>query len=317
MASVVVVTGAAGFIGSNLVDELLSRGHQVIGIDNFDTGQRENLFGALQGKRFRLIEADISSTDFGSDIKDKVDLIVHLAAISSVKRSLEDPILVNKTNVAGTLNVLEMARRLDATRVVFSSSAAVYGNPETMPVPEVAPCSPLSPYAASKLSGELYVRSYGSSYGIENSILRYFNVFGPRQAYSEYSGVISIFINQALRNKTLTIEGSGENTRSFIYIEDIMKATLLACEKKDADGAILNLSGTETISIANLADLIKKNVKGTRSDITHVTPRPGDVKHSIGNIERAEKLLGFRPSVNLEEGLQKTIEWYRAHTVSM
>jgi UDP-glucose 4-epimerase len=317
MASIAVITGAAGFIGSNLVDELLTRGHQVIGIDNFDTGRRENLFRALQNKQFKLIEADISSTGFGSDIKGKADVVFHLAAISSVKRSLENPILVNKTNVAGTVNVLEMARRLDATRVVFSSSAAVYGNPDTMPVSEVAPCSPLSPYAASKLSGELYVRSYGSSYGIENSILRYFNVYGPRQAYSEYSGVISIFINQALRNKTLTIEGSGENTRSFIYIDDIVKATLLASEKAEADGAILNLSGTETISISKLAELIKKTVKGTRSGITHVAPRPGDVKSSIGNIERAEKLLGFGPVIDLEDGLQKTIEWYRAHTVSM
>jgi nucleoside-diphosphate-sugar epimerase len=317
MESIAVITGAAGFIGSNLVDELLTRGHQVIGIDNFDTGRRENLFEALQNKQFKLIEADISATDFGSDIKGNVDVVFHLAAISSVKRSLEDPILVNKTNVAGTVNVLEMARRLDASRVVFSSSAAVYGNPETMPVPEAAPCSPLSPYAASKLSGELYVRSYGSSYGIENSILRYFNVYGPRQAYSEYSGVVSIFINQALRNKTLTIEGSGENTRSFIYIDDIVRATLLAGEKAEADDAILNLSGTETISISKLAEIIKKNVKGTRSEITHVALRPGDVKDSTGNIERAEKLLGFSPVINLEDGLQKTIEWYRAHTVSM
>jgi UDP-glucose 4-epimerase len=317
MTSIVVVTGAAGFIGSNLVDELLSRGYQVIGIDNFNTGRRDNLAAALQNRQFRLIEADISVGDLSKEIKNKVDLVFHLAAVSSVKKSLEDPIFVNRINVTGTLQVLEMARRLDATRVVFSSSAAVYGDPERMPVQEISPCTPLSPYAASKLAGELYVQSYGSSYGIEHSILRYFNVYGPRQAYSEYSGVISIFINQALRNLPITIEGTGENSRSFIYVDDITRATILASEKASAKSTIMNLSGTETVSITDLAQVIKKNISGTRSSITHVGPRPGDVKQSTGSMKRAQNLLGFTPEVSLENGLQKTIQWYRAHTVSM
>jgi UDP-glucose 4-epimerase len=317
MTSIAVVTGAAGFIGSSLVDELLSRGCQVIGIDNFDTGSRENLVGALQNKQFRLIEADISKDNLTKEIKDKIDLVFHLAAVSSVKRSFEDPVFVNRTNVVGTLKVLEIARKLDATRVVFSSSAAVYGDPERMPVQETSPCSPLSPYAASKLAAEMYIQSYSSSYGIENSILRYFNVYGPRQANSEYSGVIAIFINQALRDLPMTIEGTGENTRSFIYVHDVTRATILATEKGTAKGMTVNISGIEAISISDLAHLIKKTVRGTRSNITHIAARPGDVKHSTGDMERARKILGFTPEVPLERGLRKTIEWYRAHTVSM
>jgi nucleoside-diphosphate-sugar epimerase len=317
MTASAVVTGAAGFIGSNLVDHLLSRGYQVIGIDNFDTGRHENLAAALQNKRFRLIEADISSGDLSREIKTDIGLVFHLAAISSVKRSLEDPVLVNRVNVTGTLQVLEMARKLDATRVVFSSSAAVYGNPERMPVQETSPCSPLSPYAASKLAGELYVQSFGSSYGIEYSTLRYFNVYGPRQAYSEYSGVISIFINQALRNLPIAIEGTGENTRSFIYVTDVIDATLLAGISPNVKGLTVNISGVDTISIADLAQVIKESVKGTKSSIVHVAPRPGDVKHSTGSMKQANGLLGFTPKVKLKNGLQKTTDWFRAHTEPM
>ncbi|RDE12369.1 MAG: hypothetical protein C4K48_10080 [Candidatus Thorarchaeota archaeon] len=312
MTGVAIVTGAAGFIGSGLVDLLLSRGYQVIGIDNFRTGTKENLAEATKSRQFQLIEADISDDSLINRVNERVDTVFHLAAVSSVKQSLEDPVYVNRVNVAGTLNVFEMARRLDARRIVFSSSAAVYGDPESMPVREEFPCSPLSPYAASKMAGEIYLQSYSTSYGIGGTILRYFNVFGPRQACSEYSGVISIFINQALENRPITIEGTGEQTRSFVYVDDVTLATLTAAERPDAEGMILNLSGTESISIADLAQSIKRNVKGTKSKIVHVSPRPGDIKDSVGSIKRAQKILDFNPETELLSGLRKTIEWYRA-----
>ncbi len=317
MTGTVIVTGAAGFIGSNLVDLLLSRGYDVIGIDNFRTGSRENLAEAIKSRQFQLIEADVSDDSLINRVKEKVDTVFHLAAVSSVKQSLEDPIFVNRVNVAGTLNVFEMARRSDARRIVFSSSAAVYGDPESMPVREEFPCTPLSPYAASKMAGELYLQSYSTSYGIGGTILRYFNVFGPRQVCSEYSGVISIFINQALGNRPITIEGTGEQTRSFVYVDDVVLATLQAAEKPSAEGMILNLSGTESISIADLAQSIKRNVKGTKSKIVHVSPRAGDVKDSIGSIERAQKILDFNPETGLLSGLRKTIRWYRARKLTL
>jgi len=223
---------------------------------------------------------------------------------------------VNDTNVTGTINVLEMARKLEIKRFVFSSSAAIYGNPEKMPIYEDAPCNPLSPYAASKIAGELYIHSYNEVYGIDGTILRYFNVYGPRQAYSEYSGVISIFANQAIKNEPITIEGSGEQTRSFIYVEDIAKATLTAGERDGASEMTINLSGTESISISKLAHFIRENVEDSHSEIVNIEPRPGDVKDSIGSMERADKILQFYPEVQLEEGLRKTIDWYKTHQSS-
>ncbi|MDH4214725.1 MAG: SDR family NAD(P)-dependent oxidoreductase [Candidatus Thorarchaeota archaeon] len=326
MTATVIVTGAAGFIGSALSELLLARGYYVLGIDNFRTGKRENLSEIRGNKRFRLLEADVTQNKLSEDVikalsqahlkSNEIDIIFHLAAISSVKESIENPVLMNETNVRGTINILEMVRRLEIKRFVFSSSAAVYGNPEKMPIYEEAPCNPLSPYAASKIAGELYIHSYNQLYNIGGTILRYFNVYGPRQAYSEYSGVISIFTNQALRNEPITVEGTGEQTRSFIYVEDIARATLAAGERDTASGMTINLSGTESISISNLAQFIRQNVEGSESEVIHVNPRPGDVKDSIGSMERAGEILQFNPEVRLEEGLRKTIDWYKTHQSS-
>ncbi|MFW9907388.1 MAG: SDR family NAD(P)-dependent oxidoreductase [Candidatus Thorarchaeota archaeon] len=323
MTNTAIVTGAAGFIGSALVERLISEDYSVLGIDNFRTGKRENLSVVQSEPRFHLLEADISKGVLtknitkgisSSQFKSKdVDVLFHLAAISSVKESIVNPQLVNETNVAGTINILEMARQLEIKRLVFSSSAAVYGNPEKMPIHEEASCQPLSPYAASKIAGELYIHSYAELYGIGETILRYFNVYGPRQGYSEYSGVISIFANQALRNEPITIEGTGDQTRSFIYVDDITRATVAAGEIDKASGMTINLSGIESISISKLAQIIRKNVTSSKSEIIYVQPRPGDVKESTGSMKRAHKILQFHPEVSLDDGLRKTIEWYRAH----
>jgi len=228
MTNTIVVTGASGFIGSHLVDQLLAKGYDVIGIDNMRTGREENLTLARNNDRFRLLIADIRDDDLAIQIDSDVDAIYHLAAISSVALSIEDPLLVTDVNAKGTVKILELAREVHAKRVVFSSSAAVYGNPEKMPVREDFTLNPLSPYAASKIAAEMYMRSYSSSYDIDSTILRFFNVYGPRQAYSEYSGVVSIFASQALLNKPIKIEGDGEQTRSFVHVSDVARATVLA-----------------------------------------------------------------------------------------
>ena len=317
MMRTIVVTGASGFIGSHIVDQLLAKGYSVIGIDNMRTGRKENLSEAMKNDKFRLLTVDIRDANLSSMIEEDVDTIFHLAAISSVKKSVENPIFVNDVNVNGTVNVLELARELKVKRFVFSSSAAIYGNPEEMPVHEDCTFTPLSPYAASKVAGEMYIRSYSSSFGIDSTILRYFNVYGPRQAFSEYSGVISIFINQALTNKPITIEGDGDQTRSFVHVSDVARFTILAGEKNTAIGATINFSGPDLVSIKRIAQLLKENVQGSKSDVVHGPSRVGDVKDSIGNIERAQKLLGFTPMIPLERGLQETAEWYRAHLGTM
>ena len=313
MTTSVIVTGASGFIGSHLVDQLLAKGYNVIGIDNMRTGRKENLSEAMKSDRFRFMNADIRDDDLASKIDCEIHAIYHLAAISSVKMSIEDPLQVNDVNTRGTLNIMELAREVSAKRIVFSSSAAVYGNPEEMPVHEDSTLNPLSPYAASKIAAEMYIRSYSASYDIGSTILRYFNVYGPRQAFSEYSGVVSIFVNQALADKPLKIEGDGEQTRSFVHVSDVARATILAGEQETAIGAIVNISGTGLVSIKQIAQLIKENVQGSKSEIIHVPSRVGDVKDSIGNIERAQKLLGFTPEIPLERGLHETVEWYRTH----
>ena len=311
MTQTSIVTGASGFIGSHIVDQLLKRGYRVIGIDNMRTGRRENLANAMKNSHFKLLTEDIRSDNLTSQIDEEIDTLYHLAAISSVKMSIEDPLMVNDVNVRGTLNMLELARKLGVSRFVFSSSAAVYGDPTEMPVREDCSVKPLSPYAASKIAGEMYVSAYSTSYEIEPSILRYFNVYGPRQAYSEYSGVISIFINQALTDKQITIEGNGKQTRSFLHVSDVARATIIAGERKSAIGSTINISGTELISIERIAQIVKEQVQGSKSEIVYGPPRPGDVRDSIGSIERAQKLLGFTPEISLDRGLQETAEWYR------
>ncbi len=308
-----VVSGAAGFVGSHLVDYLLAKGFSVIGLDNLRTGSKENLIEAMKQKNFRFEQLDICSRDLLKAVKDPVDVIFHLAAISSVKFSVENPIEVNNVNVNGTLNMLELARQRDATKFVYSSSAAVYGNPVTLPVEEETPLDPLSPYAASKIASEMYCHSYGSLYSITPTIFRYFNVFGPRQENSEYSGVIPIFINQGLQNLDIMVNGDGSQTRSFIYVDDVVEATYLGSKLETSTGHILNLSGTDSISILDLAHQIKGRIPDSTSSIIHRDAREGDIQDSIGSMEKTSSILGFSPTVPFTTGLERTVSWYRLH----
>jgi UDP-glucose 4-epimerase len=308
-----VVSGAAGFVGSHLVDYLLKQGFSVIGLDNLRTGRKENLGEAIKHQNFRFKQLDICSKDLARAVKDPVDVIFHLAAISSVKYSIENPSEVNRVNVNGTLNMLELARQREAKKFVYSSSAAVYGNPDTLPVSEETLLNPLSPYAASKIAAEMYCISYGSLYSMTPTIFRYFNVFGPRQDNSEYSGVIPIFINQGLQNKDITVDGDGSQTRSFIYVEDVIRATYLGSQLESDSGHILNLSGTDSINILDLARLVKERFPDSTSNIVHRDAREGDVQDSIGSMERTSDILGFSPTVPFTTGLDRTVSWYGAH----
>ncbi len=306
-----LVTGCAGFIGSTLVDYLLEEGHTVIGVDNLRTGNLDNMSVAVKNSRFRFIEKDISREGWDSGIVAEVDIIYHLAAISSVKLSIDNPLLVNRVNVGATVNVLEMARKRGVKRVVFSSSAAVYGDPPEIPITEDTPVCPLSPYAASKIAAEHYMRTYSKTYGFESVVLRYFNIYGPRQAYSEYSGVVSIFVNQALAGLPISIEGDGTQTRSFLYVDDAVRATALAGNSAVAAGETINICGEESVSISRIADQVLRSVPDTKSEIVYGPARVGDVRHSLGTMAKAHKVLGFIPSIPMEVGLSNTVEWYR------
>jgi UDP-glucose 4-epimerase len=259
---------------------------------------------------------DICDPALIKQVTGSFETIFHLAAISSVKLSLENPALVHMNNVQGTLNVLELARARDAKRLVFSSSAAVYGNPSKLPVDEKASLNPQSPYAASKVAAEEYITAYGNSYGIEPVILRYFNVYGPRQTCSEYSGVLSIFINQALNNEPITVEGDGKQTRNFIYVDDVARATHLASESGQAREETINISGSEAISVLQVARMVMSTVGKTSSHIVHLPERKGDLRDSIGSMTKARRLLGFVPQVSLTEGLKRTVDWHQIESCS-
>ncbi|TFG11402.1 NAD-dependent epimerase/dehydratase family protein [Candidatus Thorarchaeota archaeon] len=314
MSMKAIVTGCAGFIGSHLTEKLLNRGSSVLGVDNLRTGTKQNMATFLGTDRFEFLQMDITNPKLRESVNGEYDALFHLAAISSVRLSCEQPLVVHEINATGTLMMLELARYCNTPRVVFSSSAAVYGKPEDLPVKEDEPTHPLSPYAASKLSAENYLSAYQEAFPIDATILRYFNVFGPRQTYSEYSGVISIFLNQALRGQQLTVEGDGKQTRSFIHVDDVVEATIKAAEQDNAIGQVLNISGTDQISILELASMIDELEKDKKLEILHQPKRPGDVRDSIGSIARAKRVLGFNPSKSLKDGLSETLSWYRNHT---
>jgi UDP-glucose 4-epimerase len=305
-----IVTGGAGFIGSHLVDLLLEEGFSVVVLDNLRTGNMDNLTDAMKNANLEFHEIDVCSKTIFEIINEPIDIIYHLAAISSVKFSIENPYEVHNANVNGTRNMLELARKCSAKRFVFSSSAAVYGDPQKLPVREETPLIPLSPYAESKVAAEMECLSYETQHGITPVIFRFFNVYGPRQEHSEYSGVIPIFINQTIQNQDITIDGEGNQTRSFIYVKDVARATYLGGLIESDSNLILNLSGTDSISVLELAHLMKERIPTSTSKIVHREARIGDVKDSIGSMERTTKILGFSSKFPFEDGLDQTISWY-------
>ncbi len=306
-----LVTGGAGFIGSHVCEELVSRGEQVRVVDNLRTGRRENL-AHLEG--VSLIIGDLTDPEVADRAATGVDYVVHLAAIPSVPGSIKDPLASNHANVTGTLSVLVAARRHGAKRVVFASSSSVYGNTVLLPKREDMLPDPLSPYALQKLTGERYLKLFYDLHGLETVSVRYFNVFGPRQnPASPYSGVISLFARCLAEDRPPTIYGDGEQTRDFTYVRNIVDGTLRACVAPAAVGQVLNVSSGGRVSLNTLFDTMR-----AMSDSTvvpeHTDPRVGDVRDSQGDITRAREVLQYEPSVFLEEGLQATMAWCRDQT---
>jgi len=305
-----LVTGGAGFIGSHLVEGLLAHGHAVRVIDNLLTGKRENL--AEMADRIDFVEGDIRSTDAVDRAMAGCQWVFHEAALPSVARSVEDPWLCNDVNVGGTVSVLEACRRHQVERVIYAGSSSAYGDTEVLPKDESMAARPLSPYAAAKLAGEYYVSVYASVFGLSGVTLRYFNVFGPRQdPASQYAAVVPKFITAILAGERPTVFGDGEQSRDFTYVDNVVRANLLAAEAPDLRGQVINVAcGTRTSlngMLTTLGDIFNQDVEAVHAD-----ERPGDVKHSQADITLAERLLGYSVEVSFDEGLRLTIDWCKA-----
>ena len=308
-----LVTGGAGFIGSHLSEELVRRGHTVRVADNLITGKRSNL-DRVQGVEF--LEGDLADVPFAESVVKGVDYVLHQAAIPSVPRSVKDPITSNRANVDATVNVLVAARDAGVKRLVFAGSSSAYGNTETLPKREDMPVNPLSPYALQKVVGEQYLQMFTRLYGLETVSIRYFNVFGPRQdPSSPYSGVISVFATALLENRSPTIYGDGEQTRDFTYVANVVDGVLRACDAPGASGEVINVATGGRISLNDLFRAMREITGGT-VEPTYVDTRAGDVRDSQADITKAKQILGYEPSVGFEDGLRRTVEWYRTATVS-
>lgn len=310
--SKILVTGGAGFIGSHIVNRLLNEGYEVNVIDNMSTGYPEKI-SHLDSKDLKITKGDIRDSDLvGKTMKD-VDAVFHEAALVSPVLSVEDPLLTNDINVAGTLNLLKAASDLNVKRFIYASSAAVYGDTSQPQNRESMTPNPLSPYGVSKLAAEHYVTVFSRLYGLETSCLRYFNVYGPRQRLdpeSAYSGVIVTFLSRLLEDKSLTIHGDGEQTRDFVYIEDIVQANMLALTSNNASGEIFNIgTGTQT-TVNKLANTLKEITGKKNLENVHSKPRPGDIRYSYADIDKARRILNYNPKFSLKEGLIRLVEWY-------
>ena len=304
-----LVTGGAGFIGSNLSRHLANIGAKVLVIDDFSTGRKENTKD-FSNLGIKLINFDISDQKNTKEFFSNVDYVFHQAAIASVPRSIEEPILTNKTNVKGTLSVLENSRLNDVKKVVFAASSAAYGDNEISPKSESLLPLPLSPYAAQKLASEMYCKTYFDTYSLSTTSLRYFNVYGPYQdPNSEYSAVIPIFIKKALNNEDITIFGDGTATRDFVFIDDVIQANLRAALSLEADGSVINVGCGKSVTLTQLAEFIIKKT-ASKSQIAYTSFRKGDVLHSLADLSEAKRLLGYNPQFDLLSGLEKAIQFF-------
>ncbi len=305
-----VVTGGAGFIGSHLVATLVERGETVRVIDDLSSGRETNLRAVRDSIRFQ--RGSVCEADLLDEVVKGADYVFHLAAAASVPFSLEDPLAVNAVNVEGTLRVLEAARRHGVRRVVLAASSAAYGDSEALPSREEQPTAPMSPYAVTKLVTEMYGRVYSRLMGVPVVALRYFNVFGPRQSPGgPYAAVIPRFITAALAQRRLTIYGDGAQTRDFVFVEDVVRGNLSAREADLAPGEVYNIGSGRGTSLNELTATLA-TVLGVPLDVRHAPARAGDILPSRADISRARRELGFAPVVDLEEGLRRTVEWWRA-----
>lgn len=299
-----LVTGGAGFIGSNLVKELLNEGHEVVVLDNFLSGYKSNLESLQEAE---LIEGDIRDENAVSKAVHGKEVVFHLAASVGNKRSIDNPILDAEINVMGTLQVLEAARKEGVRKIVASSSAGIFGELKTLPIKEDHPIDPDSPYGSSKLCEEKECLAYAKLFNIEAICLRYFNVYGPNQRFDAYGNVIPIFAFKMLRGEPLTIYGDGDQTRDFVNVHDVVQANIRASKTTGLSGAFNIGSGTR-ITINKLVDLLR-DASGIDPAVSHGAPRPGDVRHSLADISAARSGFGFAPSYGLEAGLKEYMSW--------
>jgi len=306
-----LVTGGAGFIGSNLVDELLCRGHQVVVLDDLSTGRENNLAHVRDKIDFRI--GTITELATVRACCEGADYVIHLAARASVPKSVADPIETNFVNIDGTLSVLVAARDAKVRRVVFAASSAAYGETPILPKVETMQPDPISPYGVTKFVGEMYGQVFGRVYGLGNVSIRYFNVFGPRQdPSSQYSGVLSRFMLAALESKPLVVYGDGEQSRDFTYVDNVVDETLRACEANDASGKVFNGGTGARITLNEVVAQLAK-ITGKKLQARHDPPRNGDIRDSQADISLAREILGYEPLVNFDEGLRRTWDWYRAN----
>jgi nucleoside-diphosphate-sugar epimerase len=304
-----VVTGGAGFIGSNTVEELVRRGASVVVLDDLSGGKEENL--AEIRNKITFIKGSITDIEVVRKAMHEAEYVLHLAARTSVPRSVKDPIETNRINIDGTLNVLVAARDAKVKRIVFAASSSAYGETATLPKVETMEPQPISPYGVTKYVGELYAQTFGRCYGLENVCLRYFNIFGPRQdPGSPYSGVLAKFCTAFLEETQPVIFGDGEQTRDFTYVDNAVQANLLACEAPSASGKVFNIGVGGRFSLNQTVALLTK-VSGKTLEVKYDPPREGDIRDSQADISQAREFLGYDPQVGFEEGLRRTFEWYR------
>jgi len=304
-----LVTGAAGFIGSHIVEELVERGEEVVALDNLSTGYMRNVEEFLDDIEF--VEGDIRNLETCHEVCDGVEHVIHQAAIGSVPRSVEDPIRSHASNATGTLNMLVAARDAEADSFVFAASSSVYGNADELPKVETMPLRPMSPYATSKACCERYLKNFADIYGLNTVGVRYFNIFGPRQdPEGPYAAVIPKFVNLLVEGEAPTIHWDGEQTRDFTYAANAVQANLKACENAErAAGEVMNIGCGERISINTLYEIIADEL-GTDIEPEYGEKREGDVRDSLADISKAQTLIGYEPKVDVREGLARTVEWF-------
>ena len=308
-----LVTGGAGFIGSHIVRRLVGEGELVRVVDNLTTGQSIRLKTARDSIEF--VEGDLADEQVSDEVVREVDYVLHQAAVPSVQRSVYDPIGTNRANVNATLNLLESCRKAGVRRLVYAASSSAYGNTEVLPKAEEMSPNPLSPYALQKLVGERYCKLYYDLYGLETVSLRYFNVFGPDQdPHSEYSAVIPKFITKLLAKEPITVYGDGEQSRDFTYVDNVVEANLLALRATDAPGNVCNIGCAEHITLNKLISLLEE-ILGIKANVNYTDPKAGDVRHSLADITRARRLLGYEPKVMVKEGLRRTVQAFTKQVV--
>lgn len=306
-----LITGGAGFIGSNIVKKLLETGEKVRVVDNFSTGKRENIQEFLGDSNFELLEGDLSDLEFCREAIKGIDFVLHQAAIPSVPRSISNPLATNNSNVSATLNLLIVARDKPIKKFIYASSSSVYGDNPVLPKREDSPINPISPYGLTKYTGEKYVQLFYQIFGLQTICLRYFNVFGPKQdPESEYAAVIPKFIIALLNKESPVVFGDGEQTRDFTFVDNIVDANLLAVKAKTGFGEVFNIACGKQISVNQLLELLQEIID-TDIKPKYAEPQQGDIPHSRADISKAQEVFGYEPNIEFKDGLIKTVQWFK------